>query len=91
VDADARVEGGLDGGGWAATCARAGSRILYLLVDGEEGAEGSVYGLGIGEMGVESRVDDRYVGSFGEQVGVLAANAFAEIEVGTWAKRIGFS
>ena len=89
LDAYARGELGLGGGGWAA--ADAGSGLLHLMIDGEEGAQGAVDGLGIGEIGVESGIDDRYVCALGEQVGVLAANAFAEIEVGTFGEWIGFS
>jgi hypothetical protein len=40
---------------------------------------------------VESGIDDRYICALGEQVGVLASNAFAEIEVGTFGEWIGFS
>ena len=62
--------------------ARASSRFLYLLVDGEEGAQGAVDGGRIGEAVEQVGVEEDYVRPFlQDAVVVFAADGLAEVEV----------
>jgi hypothetical protein len=80
LDADARVERGLGGGGGAAP-SNAGSSLLDLMIDREEGAEGAVDGGRVGEAIKQVGVEEDYVRSLlQEAVVVFAADGLAEVE-----------
>jgi hypothetical protein len=82
LGADAWVEVCGGDGGWTAAGAGAGGGGLDLLVDGEEGVQGSVDRGGVREVGHQLGVEDDEVGSLLEQIGVFAADAFAQVQ---WA------
>jgi hypothetical protein len=72
LDSDTRIEPGLGGGGWAAAT-DAGSGLLNLVIDGEEGAESAVDRRRIREAIHKVRVEDDDVASLLEQIRVLTA------------------